>query len=85
MQLLAKNPADRYANCGDLITDLRRVRAGKAPLGATASSGTTAENAVTAAAAAAAAGAVTQAVDPAAYQPTRTEPAVVRTYWSNCA
>jgi eukaryotic-like serine/threonine-protein kinase len=78
LQLLAKNPADRYANCGDLITDLRRVRAGKPPLGATASSGTTAENAVTAAAAAAA-GSVTQAVDPAAYQPTRAEPAVVRT------
>jgi serine/threonine-protein kinase len=82
LQLLAKNPADRYANCGDLITDLRRVRAGKPPLGATAAQGTTSENAVTAtgvAAAAVATGAATNAVDAAAYQPTRAEPAVRRT------
>ncbi len=88
LQLLAKNPADRYANCGDLITDLRRVRAGKPPLGATAAQGTTSENAVTetnAAAAVLAAAAVpppaaaTNAVDAAAYQPTRAEPAVRRT------
>ncbi len=78
LQLLAKNPADRYANCGDLITDLRRVRADKPPLGATASRGITSENAKTAAAAVGAA-AVTQAVDPAAYQPTKTEPKVTRT------
>ena len=82
LQLLAKNPADRYANSGDLITDLRRVRAGKPPLGATAAQGTTSENAVTAtgvAAAAVATGAATNAVDAAAYQPTRAEPAVRRT------
>ena len=85
LQLLAKNPADRYANCADLITDLRRVRAGKPPLGATAAQGTTSENAVTAtnaaevAAAAVTAGAATNAVDAAAYQPTRAEPAVRRT------
>ncbi|HTN81315.1 MAG TPA: Stk1 family PASTA domain-containing Ser/Thr kinase [Acidimicrobiales bacterium] len=85
LQLLAKDPADRYANCGDLITDLRRVRAGKPPLGATAARGTTAENevtaaeAATAAAVAAGAGQATQNVDPTAYQPTRVEPAVPRT------
>ncbi|HMK12039.1 MAG TPA: Stk1 family PASTA domain-containing Ser/Thr kinase [Acidimicrobiales bacterium] len=82
LQLLAKDPADRYANCGDLITDLRRVRAGKPPLGAVAARGTTSENAVTAAAAAAAAPAAaeaTQTVDPTAYQPTRVEPAMPRT------
>jgi serine/threonine-protein kinase len=85
LQLLAKNPAERYASCGDLITDLRRVRAGKAPLGAMASRGITAENKVAvavgdgAAAASAAGAAVTQSVDPAAYQPTKAEPAVGRT------
>jgi serine/threonine-protein kinase len=86
LQLLSKNPADRYANCGDLITDLRRVRANKPPLGATAARGTTSENAVTAANEAAAAAAAVAATDPgarpfdgAAYQPTRTEPAVRRT------
>ncbi len=89
LQLLAKNPQDRYANSGDLITDLRRVRAGKPPLGAMASRGITAENKLAAdgvaagvavgVAGAAAAGAVTQSVDPAAYQPTKTEPVVGRT------
>ena len=66
----------------DLRADLRRVRDGKPPLGATAARGTTSENAVTAtgvAAAAVATGAATNAVDAAAYQPTRAEPAVRRT------
>ncbi len=83
LQLLAKNPADRYANCNDLIADLRRVRQGKPPLGPAAIP-ITAETAAAAAAAGAGAAAVTQAVggpaaDPAAYQPTQAETAVRRT------
>ena len=80
LQLLAKNPADRYATCNDLIADLRRVRQGKPPLGPAAIPIT----AETAAATGAGGFAVTQAVagpaaDPAAYQPTQAETAVRRT------
>ena len=81
LQLLAKNPPTATRTPAISITDLRRVRAGKPPLGAMASRGTTAENKLTAdgvaagvavgVAGAAAAGAVTQSVDPAAYQPTQ--------------